>query len=201
MKKLFCAIVAVFVVVSANAQVKFGVKAGIDFSKIGISASGMSVSTSSSTGFNAGFIAEIPVATSFFIQPGLSIVQKGGVIPVDNYEASIKPIYLELPVNAMYKFALGESAKFLIFAGPYLAYGIGGTAKDDTESATIKFGSDGDMKAFDFGLNFGPGIEYKNFQLTAQYSLGLSNIVNGSGDGSAKNKGFSISIAYLFGGK
>jgi hypothetical protein len=197
MKKLFIVAMVALMAAGVNAQVKYGVKAGVNFSSFNESTAGISASTSSTTGFNAGVVAEIPAATNFVIQPGLLISQKGGKVDI----SSIKPLYLELPVNAMYKFALGESVKFLIFAGPYLAYGIGGTAKDGTNSQSIKYGSDGDMKAFDFGLNFGPGIEYKNFQLTGQYSLGLANIATASSDVSAKNRGFSVSLAYFFGGK
>jgi hypothetical protein len=98
------------------------------------------------------------------------------------------------------------STKFLIFAGPYLGYALSGKDKAEamgqSETATLKIGSadTDDVKAMDFGLNIGVGVNVSNFLVTAQYGLGLSNLSNSSGE-TVKNKVIGISVGYLFGGK
>jgi len=58
------------------------------------------------------------------------------------------------------------------------------------------------MKSFDFGLNFGAGIEISNFQISAQYGLGLTNLAPvTTNDAEMKVRVIGISMAYLLGGK
>lgn len=182
---------------SINAQVKFGPQAGLNVSNMTISYSGINMSMSSLVGFHVGVVAEIPVATNFVIQPGLLYSTKGTKADIEGIHETERLDYLELPVNAMYKIELSEQAKLLLFAGPYLAYGIGG--KDSSTGESVKFsGDDKDFKALDFGLNFGPGIEINNtIQIKAQYSLGIANIAPES-EATYRNHGFNVSIAYLF---
>jgi hypothetical protein len=175
-------------------------------------------------GFNIGGKAEYSLTKEFAIEGGLSISQKGAKVEMSNsgvtVTASINPLYLEIPINAVYKMDVG-GIQLQGFAGPYLGFGIGGkisytatglpsgltidnilSQMGKTNNAAIKFGSatTDDMKGTDFGLNFGVGAEMKNIQVRLQYGLGLTNLANNSGD-TQKNGVFSISVGYMFGGK
>ena len=111
-----------------------------------------------------------------------------------------------------YKLDLG-GAKLLLQAGPYLGLGIGGKAKlEETYGVEtkkndykIKFGNgtpDEDTtyvdNAFDFGLGIGAGLQFSNIQVGVGYNLGLANMTD-EDKVSAKNKGFALTVSYLFG--
>ncbi|NCB08725.1 MAG: PorT family protein [Bacteroidia bacterium] len=171
------------------------------------------------TGFHAGVNVQIPVAPEFFFQPGLQLSTKGakdkaGTITISStYRLS----YIELPLNLVYKGALGNGF-FMLGFGPYLAYGIGGKAIFETNSGTTKYeikfknsfssGNSQDInyiRPFDAGGNifFGYELEQGIFvQFNAQ--LGMLNI---SPENSLvpndktviKNTGFGLSLGYRFG--
>ncbi|MTK53940.1 porin family protein [Paludibacter sp.] len=182
--------------VAINAQVRIGPKVGMNISNMTLSSSGINMSMSTLVGFQVGVVAEIPVATDFVIQPGLLYSSKGTKIDMAGVNSNERLDYLELPVNAMYKIELAGPAKLILFAGPYLGYGVGG--KDSMTGEKIKFtGANKDFKALDLGLNFGPGVEIGSLQVTLQYGFSLTNISPESSV-TAKNKVFSIALAYLF---
>ncbi len=171
------------------------------------------------TGFHAGVNVQIPVAPEFYFQPGLQLSTKGakdraGTITISStYRLS----YIELPLNIVYKGALGNGY-FMLGFGPYLAYGIGGKAIFETNSGTTKYeikfknsfssGNSQDInyiRPFDAGGNifFGYELEQGIFvQFNAQ--LGMLNI---SPENSLipndktviKNTGFGLSLGYRFG--
>ena len=197
-------VLAFFVTVNSFAQsnITFGVRAGINFQNLtGKYSDGDKYSNKLIPGFNIGGNVEIPVATDFYVQPGLLFSTKGakgdGVI---NEKWNIS--YLEIPVNFLYKPVLGEG-KLLLGFGPYAAFGVGGKYKVGNTSTDIKFGSDPDqIKRFDAGANLLAGYEFSNklsFQLNA--GLGLVNLANreqGDSKSSLKNTGFGISAGYRF---
>ncbi len=220
MKKLFISALCLFAIAfGANAQTRFGVKAGLNLANQSYSGSatnsgGTSTSTSSVTGFHIGGFAEIGIASGFYFQPGLYLSTKGSKVKVSflgsSAEGTITPTYLEIPLNFGYAIGLGEKAKLHFLAGPYVAFGIGGKTKDPNgKTENIKWGSEkatltnnggSDLKSMDFGLNIGANIEYSNFLFGLQYGLGLSN-VSPQEDTSIKNNVFGISVGYVFGGK
>ena len=193
----------------AEAQVRFGPKAGVNFSTMTLKSSGISIDPKNMTGFQAGVIAEISLGKNFALQPGFMYSAKGSnyYISALEVDVTINPNYLEVPVNAIYK--IGASPlNILLMAGPYLGYGIGGNYSMSSVQTTIddaiKFGSgeDNDLKPFDAGVNLGAGVELSRFQVAFQYCMGLTNLAPVT-DNSAeqKNKVMTISLAYLFGGK
>lgn len=197
--KFLLVICCMFVVSGIQAQIKFGPKFGLNLSTMTLKESGISIDPKTRAGIHLGLIGEIPLQNNFNIQTGFFFSMKGSKYSVGSTDMTISPNYLEIPVNALYKYELG-SAKLLLFAGPYFAYGIGGKYKADGESQDIKFGSgeNNDMKAFDMGLNIGAGIEISDFQITAQYGLGLANLAPvTTNDAKMKNRVFGISVAYL----
>ncbi|MGE8377876.1 MAG: outer membrane beta-barrel protein [Sphingobacterium sp.] len=83
-------------------------------------------------------------------------------------------------------------------AGPYAGVGIHAKATRGNESDSGSF-SDAGLKTFDAGLNFLAGFKLTNgFLINGGYGLGLTNIVKGAEDGSAKNRVFSVGVGYQF---
>ncbi len=87
-------------------------------------------------------------------------------------------------------------------AGPYVGIGLSGKVKvtGTTESQDIKFGSDGDFKRTDFGLNGIAGLEFKGgFLVGLNYDLGLTDIGNdGTSESATKNRVFGLSVGFKF---
>jgi hypothetical protein len=210
-------------VLSANAQstetsvttpggTTFGVRAGVNFQNInGKDVDGDKLENKIKPGFHVGANAEIPVATDFYVQPGVLFSTKGAKL--NNSDDKINLSYVEVPVNLVYKPLLG-TGRVMIGFGPYAGFAVGGKYKPGTGSDTdIMFEKDINQiegqswlfaKRFDAGANFLAGYEFSNklsFQLNAQ--LGLININSDNerylDDKTArKNTGFGISAGYRF---
>ncbi|MBO9621016.1 MAG: PorT family protein [Niabella sp.] len=217
---------------TAFAQVSFGVRAGVNFSNaLSKDANGNKYATSLLPGFNAGVTAEIPIADEFSVQPGLLFSTKGAKRKETQsgmaITANIAPNYLELPVNFLFKPALGKG-NLLLGAGPYIAYGMGGNWKVKGSSGNTTVSRSGNLdfkndissadssnlnastvktltygKPLDLGVNLLLGYAFSkniSFQLNGQ--LGLLNTVptvQGNKTGEVqKNVQFGLSVGYKF---
>lgn len=186
------------------AQVTFGVKAGLNLADLNGKNGGESFSddTKIKAGFHVGATADFSLGENLFVQPALLFSTKGFKLESGSTKGTININYLEIPVNVGYKFG-----DFHVFAGPYLAFAISGETKIETNGVEVKtdieFGSDeenDDYKSTDFGVNVGLGYQFSNFVISAQYGLGLSNILpGGDSDNSTKNAVIGISLGYKFG--
>jgi len=205
------------------AQVSFGVKAG--YSLAGMSSKNAITDNTSEqahtktiSAFHAGVIADISLTKNFSLQPGLFYSAKGAKVdqligggPASTPQrvtSTARLNYLELPVNFLYKRALGPGKIFAGF-GPYLAYGVGGKIKTNYEhyghvESEVKFKNKKDIdaniayvKPFDAGANFIAGYELKmGLLFSVNYSLGLTNTSPYESE-TEKNHYLGISVGYL----
>lgn len=199
-----------FITVQSFAQVKFGVKAGLNLSNMTEKDDVHTYSNNykMKTGFHLGVTAEFPISEFFSFEPALLYSTKGFIDKDLDYKATASVNYLEIPMNAIYKINLGGTM-MLISAGPYLGFALSGKYKgtehglDFDESINIGNNEDtDDIKALDYGLNIGVGVEIKQIIIGLQYGLGLANISTYTGEGSkSSNKVIGISVGYKFGGK
>nr|WP_315420607.1 porin family protein [uncultured Pedobacter sp.] len=229
MKKLMLSLLAVAglgLAVSAqtNNDIKIGVKAGVTFPTFGVSGTdNAGYQQKMSTSFYIGGTVDIPVSDIFSVQPGLSLIGKGGKTDYSYYNAEpgntftatanskISTMYIELPVNAVFNFDIGNG-KFFVGAGPYYAMAISGKNKstatlsggginvNESDEEDIKFGEDGTMKRGDFGVNFLAGYQLSNgFNIHAGYGLGLSNIDYADTNKSkVTNRVLSVGVGFSF---
>ncbi|MBW6490142.1 MAG: PorT family protein [Lentimicrobium sp.] len=203
----------------AGAGLTFGVIGGVNFQNLnGTDISGDKIENDLLTGFHAGANVQIPIAPEFYFQPGLLFSTKGAQNKEDAITTKFKLSYIELPLNFLYKGALGDGYIFLGF-GPYLGYAIGGKTETSVGGAatieqdivfqnvvetddpkTVPY-----YKPLDVGGNifFGYEIAAGLFvQMNAQ--LGLVKInpeykgLTISDESSIKNTGFGFSIGYRF---
>jgi hypothetical protein len=206
-KVLLFALAATAFSLTSKAQDKttFGVRAGVNFTNI----NGDDLDNKLKAGFNIGVNAEIPIASEFYLQPGLLFSTKGAKFADD--EGKLNLSYIEVPINFLYKPTLGDG-KLLLGFGPYVGFGIGGKVKSDDADIDVKFTNDRKatdpankayVKGLDFGGNLLVGYELSSkisFQLNAQ--LGMSNLnpkfEGEKPDDKAKNTGFGISVGYRF---
>ena len=210
MKKICLAgILSILFVGISFAQTRIGITAGLNVSNV----TGSDVEDSKfKAGFQAGLVADFGITPNFSIMPELLFGQRG--FKVETKEGGVSGSftttlnYIQLPINAAYKFDVGYGAKFFIFAGPYLGYGVSASAKATGKAEgveitipvdEIKFGSkDDELKPFDFGINAGIGFEYEKIFFKLQCNPGLSNMLNNSGDYTMKNMNVAVSAGYFF---
>lgn len=189
---------------STLAQVKRGYIFGLNLSTITLKINGVNSKASTPAGIHFGGFIEVPLKGRFTLQPGLLFSAKGSDYKIDTIEYSISPIYLEVPVIAVYRFG-SDLVKISLFAGPYLACGVGGYklgSGGGMENISFGSGKNCDLKPFDIGLNFGAGINIKGLLISAQYGIGLTNVSPvASADTEMKNKVIGISISSSFAGK
>ncbi len=174
-----------------NLPTKFGVRGGLNITSASLK-HGDVLGASSSMGFNAGFILDVPVSESFYVQPGLYYTQKNFEI----YETTWRDSYwtctqglVELPILASYRLPLTDDIQLQINAGPYASVRLNGNSSDG-DSYYVN-GSE-----FDAGLQVGTGILYdKHYYAGIGYEWGF--VGQGHPD-DCKYKNLFISIGYNF---
>ena len=218
LRKIFLGLLAVVLTTSyVSAQFTFGPRAGFNFTNMLEVYGGTKLDKEDrgkfKSGFQIGMVADYALNSGLSIQSGLLFAQQG--CKFDRYvgKTIVNLNYLQIPVNVQFKFPLG-GMDLLIQTGPYLGFGINGKHKlwdEDgkrmsNEDFKISFGNDGkkgDIKGFDFGIGFGAGLQFGNIQAGLGYNLGLRNLYNrfykGETGSLLKNRGFALTITYLFG--
>ncbi len=212
MKRILMLASAIALIATANAQksgTSFGFKAGVTFQNLtGKDLEGDKLNNDLRAGISAGVNAQIPIATDFYVQPGLEFNQKGAT--GDGSKTRIN--YLEVPISLVYKPTVGSGHVIFGF-GPYVGYAVGGKVKyDNGREYDVNFQNDMTLtelssgnpyaRRLDAGANIFAGYEMSNklsVQLNTQ--LGLAKInpaVEGlSGDkSSVKNTGFGVTLGY-----
>lgn len=225
MKKLYILTLACLLSGVAMAQetsgttasgIKYGIKAGVNFATVSLSGNDVDKeekdALKSQTSFLIGGLVDIPVGTSFSIQPGLTLSGKGSKSEYseEGYSETgqTNVMYLEIPVNAVYKIG-----GLYLGAGPYAAFAISGKQKEEEkeegepvekEERDLEFGTDPekhDLKRGDFGINVLAGYQLSNgLNFGVNYGLGLSNILPDykDADYKAKNRVFSVTVGFSF---
>ena len=181
-------------------------------------------------GFQIGVVGEYTLDEIFSIQSGLLFSAQGDQYNLFynafgfelDHSCVTNLNYLQVPINMQAKVRVGNDFFVMVQTGPYFGYAISGKAKingvdydnwdwdPEGEGPTayqveqkIKFGKNASqMRALDFGLGFGAGLQFGSFQIGAGFNLGLANLSNLDSildRETRKNRGFAFTAAYLFG--
>ncbi len=191
---------ASFAIAQEPGKMSFGILGGVNFQNLnGKLSSGDKLENDMLLGFHGGVNVQIPIAPEFYFQPGLMYAIKGAkstyTILGSEFTDETKLNYIEMPLNLVYKGALGNGFVMLGF-GPYAAYGISGKKVFQGNDITYERGVD--YNAFDAGANIFFGYEMASgmfLQLDTQF--GMLDIDTDE-DATAKNTGFGLSIGYRF---
>lgn len=178
-----------------QAQIKFGVKAGVNLAEVSFNKDfGNNFRSSNRTGFIVGPTIEAMVP---FIGLGLdgSLLYSQKGINIDN---GLKHIdgsfsYLEVPVNLKWKFGIPKVIGIYLAAGPYASVALGNSLKEFKDNLRLD--------DFDWGINAGAGVElFGHLQVGANYSYGFSKSKFTFFDESYgfHNRMWTISAAYFF---
>ncbi len=190
MKKIIVGIVALITSSATMAQVpKFGIKGGVNFATI---TSNYGASYDFKVGYHLGLLAHIHVTPAFSLQPEVYYSTQGAKLG-SNGSGTDKLLlnYVNIPVLLQYNFDNG----FRLQGGPQL--GIQTLAKEKNGSLETDLSSS--YKTLDFSVPLGLSyLGYSGFGVDARYNLGVSNIINGSGNFKQHNSVIQAGLFYLF---
>ena len=187
MKKLVLLILTGALLSTMQAQIKFGVKAGLNLANLTGDVTGAKIKTD----FHAGGLVEIPVGKIFAVQPEVLYSGQGAKSTENGEDFKLNLGYLNVPV--LFKYI--NPSGFFAVTGPQVGFLLNAQAKAGSDHQDVKSA----FKSTDFSWAFGAGylISSVNVGIEARFNQGLSNIaVNGS----TKNQVIQIGVIYMFGG-
>lgn len=170
-----------------QAQLHFGVKGGLNISKLDFSQSALK--GDNNTGWFVGAMAEftLPIVGIGVDVAGLYSQTDLGAKGVDG---TMKLKTIEVPVNLKWSFGLGSVLGAYLAAYPQFGFNIGD-----------KKGLGYELKKNNTSFNVGAGLKLiRHIQLGVNYNFGLSNTLVSFDEEAvkAKNNSWQVSLAYLF---
>lgn len=156
----------------ATAQVKFGLKGGLNVSSMSLS----------NEVFDASNRAGFYVGPTLYV--GLPLTGLGLDISAlyDQREATVKTSYysgedklksraINIPLNVRYGIGLGNLANLFFFAGPQVGFNVGSKENDIFDEA-----KGWTLKSSNFSVNVGAGVMLLNhLQISANYNIACGN--------------------------
>lgn len=220
MKKLILLALLVLLVIGvAQAQLRFGVKAGANASTL-FNISSVVDDHSPAANFQIGGVMQYDFWI-FTLQPELNVVRKTvklnnaydkfylqqyAELTEDAPALTYSSTHLELPVNLMYKVNVGKT-KIFAETGPFVSLNLGGSFNGDATKYK-NYAEHMPFRWIDYGVGAGVGLEYKKFQLNAKWNWGFNWIgskvpnINETGNinvfNDMKYMNLSISLGYFF---
>jgi len=197
MKKLTFVLLFLSVVLVSNAQFRYGIKAGANYSDLSVTTSTSSASlikeVNTITAWRAGFMLEYKLQDFSFQSELLYSVEGGDLLnpiqgsgslshpmsaPLNSLAPGTTVAYrsqnLIIPLNLQYGRDFGPLHLYAL-AGPFLNVLLTGTINGET-SIWNKVQDTWGFNKVDLGFGFGAGAELKNLQLTLRYDMGGSEI-------------------------
>jgi len=206
MKKLILIATILFAVANLSAQIRFGVKAGANFSTLYVSGDRTGINAEQYKGrfsYHFGAVMEYSINEMFSIQPEFMYMNQGSNLKKDNSfsmtDGHVTLNTLQLPVNLKVKFPVGKNQIF-VYGGPYLSYHIYGkvAGKIDGKKEDFELFKKGDdMKRLDYGVGVGVGMEINKFAIGLGNQFGLADI-NGASGSKMKTGNLTVSVGYFF---
>jgi hypothetical protein len=202
MKKIFTLVVLLAAMTfTAQAQVKFGLKGGLNLTNMRFDKD--VVSKSNQAGFFIGPTVKftLPVV-GLGIDAAALYDQRSAKL--DGVDETLKQRSIQIPINARYGFGLGSLAEIFLFAGPQFGFNIGSKSKE-----LINDAAKWTLKSSNLSANVGIGATLmSHLQLKVNYNIALGKtgeveVKDGATAAwktitGAKANAWQISAAYIF---
>lgn len=191
MRKLFSTIVVMaclLLAIPAQAQVQFGLKGGLDISKLDNNVG------DNATGFFVGPMLDVTLpivglgidVAALYSQSGMDV----------NNKSSEKLKSIEIPVNLKWTLGLGSTFGVFIAAGPQFGFSLNDGWKELMEETNKNFVS----------VNVGAGLKLlRHLQVGVNYNIGaskLGDIIVNTSEGNLRSgvrkNSWQVSLAYMF---
>ncbi len=196
-KILLTLLVAVFGMGIAQAQFRFGIKAGLNLNSLHFKDLPKNFDSDNKCGFTAGVMTEFQVPLiGLCFDLSAMYTRMNSEVEENDHDRNIGKNFLEVPLNIKYKFGLpvvGNIVAPYLFTGPSFAFKLDKNTIDAFKTKTCQV-----------AWNVGLGVELvKHVQVSGSYGFGINNIVKHVSDVNTtnykvKNNYWTITAAYLF---
>lgn len=213
MKKILIAAAALFVALSANAQV--GIVAGLTSSSTDFKSAIADVKNVNQ--YHVGLTYKIGLGGLLAIQPSIIYNMKGQKIEylsADNIQNTQidKTGFLEVPVQVQVGIPLANLVRVYGFVEPFAGYALSNQVDINLGSASeVEKTWDNVKSKLEYGVGLGAGVEvFSHLQVYAKYFWNLGDVYSSSGSSTVnvgdaistvqntKCSGVAVSVAYLF---
>lgn len=201
--------VALMFAQQADAQLQFGVKGGLNVSKISFNQDLFDSNNRSGWFLGPTMKLSTPIMGLGFDASAL-YEQKSSQVEntkVQSGETTINQKSVIIPVNVRWGFGLGSMASMFVFAGPQFGFNVGKdefswTSREDYQNTF-------QLKKSNLSVNVGAGVSLlKHLQVTANYSIAtgktgeakVSKVIDDTYDTiiTGKTNAWQVSLSYFF---
>lgn len=198
---IIVAMMAVFACGQANAEFRFGIKAGLNVNKLHLSDYKANLNSDNQCGFTAGVMTEftVPVVGIGF-DLSLMYTHMNNEVKEGINEGAVGKNFLEIPLNLKYKInipVINSIIRPMVYTGPTMALKLDKSTFEGISTKTVQM-----------GWNLGIGLElFKHLQVCGGYTFGMNNVAKkipvldnnlNIGDIKVKNNYWTVTAAYLF---
>lgn len=203
-KVILTLLVAILGMGAANAQLRFGVKAGVNLNHLHLSGVKENLVDNNKAGFTGGLMTEfqVPVIGLCFDLSAMYTHMSSQINESNQEVTGLAKNFLEIPINIKYKFGLPVVSNVFtpfIFTGPSFALRLDKNKKEN----------DIQTKGTQAVWNVGIGFELvRHLQIQGGYGFGINNVVktvnklgadtHGVGFDKLRNNYWTITAAWLF---
>ena len=199
---------SVFSSVSARADepLKFGLKAGLNVSDFHFSSDVFDKTNQAGWFFGPTVKFTLPVV-GLGMDASVLYDYRSAKLDCESEKKTVKQQQIAVPVNVRYAIGLGSTANIFFFAGPQVAFNVGGKDFQWTK------GSNYALKKSNFSINLGFGVTaLKHLQVSANYNVACGKTADvtwksatqaaggalGLNKKSSHNNSWQIGVAYFF---
>lgn len=200
-------VAAMLFAANANAQIKFGLKGGLNVTSMSFSEEVFDASNK--TGFFVGPMVKVtvPIVGLSFDAAALYDQKEADVKYAAEGElgkVNVKQQSINIPVNVRYGFGLSSLANIFLFAGPQWGINVGGKNFKWNETSSYS------LKKSNFSVNVGAGVTLLNhLQVSANYNIACGKSADASlskaldaaanaGKDKSHNNSWQIALGYWF---
>ena len=185
-KRMFYSLlfICMLMAIPTQAQVRFGVKGGLDITKLNFSEE--SFKSDNKTGWFIGPMVEVRIPNVALAFDGALLYTQNDLdVSVIGKEGTLKQKTLQVPINV--KIPIGP---VYIAAGPQFGYNIG-------DKEMKQFMDVFKIKDFESSCNVGAGVRIDHFELGLTYNFSI-NKLDDNGRYDVKKNTWMLSAAILF---
>ena len=201
-------VAAMMYATSANAQIKFGLKGGLNVTSMSFSEDVLDASNK--TGFFVGPMVKVtvPIVGLSFDAAALYDQKEADVKYVgtdgDFGQVNVKQQSINIPVNVRYGFGLSSLANIFLFAGPQWGINVGDKNFKWNEESSYS------LKKSNFSVNVGAGVTLlSHLQISANYNIACgksadasfsrpNDVVTSGLKDKSRNNSWQIALGYWF---
>lgn len=197
--------VALLTATTASAQVKFGVKGGLNVTDMHLNDEVFDKSNQAGWYIGPTVKVSLPVTGLGVDIAALYDYRSAKVTDPSNEEVKVKQQSINVPVNLRYGIGLGSLASIIFHAGPQIGFNVGDKNFKWTDTSNYA------LKKSNFSFNVGLGVSVaKHLEVTGNYNIAcgktadatvlktVQDVAGTAVKSHSRNNSWQIGLAYYF---